>query len=667
MKRSRSQSFDPVYPYFYTQTSITNGALVVTGVRTGNSDNSGSDNLVSSTIIDAPLFLINGHLGLTYGSGLEVFASTLQVTTGNGLIIDAQGNVAVKCDAPLTADDGSLTLLTGNGLQINNNALTLNTGPGLTYNNGATQLNLGAGLQFGAGDTVTVKSKGPIYADADAGLDIAVGNGLSTSNNILQVATGLGLQIANNKLQVAPGTALTALPNGLNVNIGPGLRITDTNAVAVRAGGGLYINNDGTLQVNTGGGLQVQNNILSLKIGTGLTIASGVLMVTNNTNPPDGGGTGNVTVPLNAVAPLSYTDGTLSLSFTDEFIVQSGTLSLQLTVSAPLVKKDNKISLNIGSTLSVSNGALESALQTTSPLSLNDNNLSLNYGNGLTLSTNNLSVVCEEPLVCGTAGISLQIGEGLAIKNGALAASNSLTISASAPLQLSGNDLSLQINPPFTVSGNKLSLNATRGLTMLGANLTVQVSSPLVIGNSGVQLSYSPFFTNNSANQLAPAKYCCVVSGVIPYPVVNFGNSTQASFLLVLERVGAMVHGMMRLMDCFIPFTLNKFLILHMSTNGDIVVPNSSYRNSNTVFYNQQLIPYGNLNSASVWKQGIVPGPVGVSENYLPPRSSTPIGLLINSTGSKYLPRTLTFALNIQYDTLLHNMEPFFFSYMPLY
>lgn len=675
MKRTRDDSFDPVYPYFYTQTSITNGALVVTGVRTGNDNSDSGSNpggTPSASVVDAPLFLVNGHLGLLYGSGLQISASALQVAPGDGLFLDSQGAVSLKTSAPLNTNEGTLQLETGGGLQTTENGLTVNAGSGLKIDNEALQVNTGPGLQITDVNTVAVKTAGLIQADAVTGLDITVDNSLAKTNNILQVVPGPGLKTLTNGLQVAAGSGLSTLASGVNVNIGPGLRITDSNQISVRSGGGLYVNEVGTLQINAGPGFEIQSDILMLKIGAGLKISNGTLIATSENGGSGGssGGSssgGSSTVTLNATAPLQYANGTLTLSYSGDFVIQNSILTLNLSVQAPLTKNQNTIGLKTGPTLQVVNGTLDTALQSTAPLSLADNLVSLSYGNGLTLSAGKLTVNCEAPLTVDSSGISLQIGTGLSVEQGVLTAKNTLSLSASKPLVLSGSNLSLDFNPPFTLSNNRLGLNATRGLTMSGANLTVQVAAPLLIGNNGVQLSYSPFFTTNPANQLAPTKYCCVVSGVIPYPIIDFGDNTKASFLLVLERIGTMVHGMMRLMDCFIPFTLNKNLILHMTENGDITTPSSTYKASNTVFYTQQLVPYGGLNPASVWKKGLIPSSVGLSESYLPSRPSTPIGLLINDTGSKFLPRTITFVLNIQRDMLLHNMEPFFFSYMPLY
>lgn len=677
MKRTRDDSFDPVYPYFYTQSSITNGALVVTGVRTGNNNNTDSNpgGLPSETVVQAPLALVNGHLGLNYGSGLQLYASALQVAAGNGLAIDASGNLCVKAAAPLNADNAALQLNAGNGLQVAEDALSVKAGAGLTFADGALQILPGAGLYLNAG-ALTVRTTGVIQADAASGLDVSVGDGLAKTNNLLQVNAGPGLQVSTNGLQVQANTGLSVLANGVSVNVGPGLRATNENALAVRAEGALYTTEAGALQVNPGDGLQVVNNALTLKIGTGLTITNGALTVIasggsggggSGSGGGESGGGGSISPTINAQAPLAFANGTLSLTYSGDFIVQNNTLTLQVTFNAPLSKTGNTVSLKTGPTLKVANGTLDTSLQASAPISLNSTNtLALSLGNGLTTSGEKLTISCQNPLTVSSSGLSLRVGSGLTVENGILVAKYGQSFSAVRPLSLVGTQLFLDINAPFTVSGNKLSLNAARPLTMHGQNLTVQVSAPLTVTNNGIQLSYSPFF-NTISNQLAPSKYCCMVSGVIPYPVINFGNNTKASFLLVLERVGTMVHGMLRLLDCFVPFTLNKYLILHMSPEGDLVLPNSSYQNSDTLYYTQQLVAYGGLNPSPLWKQALVPGPVGPSESYLPSRPTSPIGFLINDTGSKYLPRSLTFALNIQREMLLHNMEPFFFSYMPLY
>lgn len=672
MKRTRDDSFDPVYPYSYTQTSISHGALVVTGVRTGNDNNDSDSNpggVPSGTVIDAPLSLVNGHLGLNYGSGLQLYASALQVAPGNGLAINSYGKVAVKASAPLNADNASLQLYTGNGLITTENVLSVNAGSGLAFEGGVLQVTPGPGLYINNG-TLAVRATGVLQADVTTGLDVAVGGSLSKTNNTLQVKTGPGLSIGASGLQVTSGTALSTLANGVNVNIGAGLRVTSDNALAIRTGGGLYTDTSGNLTVNAGLGLKVNNNILTANLGAGLVLRNGAITLASLASSDAPTVTSLIEDPaatalINTQDPLHYTTNTLSLSLCDDFIVQGGALALQLEYEAPLKKTGRTISLQTGHTLSVTNGTLDTNLRTHVPLTLDAQNLlSLNYGRGLTLYNDKLSLTSQPPLIVDETGLSLQIGKGLKVQDGLLTVSDTLIFSLAPPLYLSNSELTLNVASPFSVSGGKLHLNTAGGLTVEGPNLAAQVVAPLLVGGNGIKLAYSPFFTTIS-NQLSPSKYCCFTSG-LSYPL-NLGGNTKTNFSLTLERIGTMVHGILRLQQCTTPQAVKKYLILHMTQEGHLTVPDSEFQNENTVFYTQQLAPCGTLNMSPDSKMGIIPAPVEQSETYIPTRTSAPVALLINDTGSKYLARTLTFVINLPESNTTYHMEPFMFSYMPLY
>ncbi|BBE29322.1 fiber [Bat mastadenovirus] len=272
-------------------------------------------------------------------------------------------------------------------------------------------------------------------------------------NGAIKVATAGGLQVSKGKLQAKLGTGLT---------------LNDKDEITL---------NQANAQLTFEAPLERDQNNISLKIGQGLTTKDNLLQV----------------VPLSFATPLDLKDNTVMLKLGNNLETNNSDGSLTVTLptfSNPLQLSKNNVTLQFGAGLKLTNGVLTvafppppSPLNFILPLKQTDQGVTLQLGNGLSVSSGQLQVTetyYSSPLTISSNTVSINIGEGLAIENDTLVATQSSATTYSPPLSKANNNVSLALGNGLTMQDNKL-------VTRLGTNGGLQYDN-----QGGIQLTQNP-------------------------------------------------------------------------------------------------------------------------------------------------------------------------------
>nr|WGN96610.1 fiber protein [Lemur mastadenovirus] len=290
-KRIVANDFDPVYPYTEQRFNLmppfysSNGLEVVNGSS------------LALKITNPLGFDQSGDLTLKLGSGL---------TTNQSGELEATGTSIPSLTPPLQEQGGSITLNTGEGLEIQNDKLKVKIQNPLSFNNDTLGINHGDTLETDNSGALQVKYQAPLKLDGGS-LTVGTGYGLETNpttgqirikadypltfdNNTanLKIQMNSPLIVSGNKLHINLNSSgaivvrnsslavnvfrpLTISNNQIALNWGYSMAIINNKLEVNLASAGAIDNlNNAGLRVRTGRGLTINNNELEARLGTGL-------------------------------------------------------------------------------------------------------------------------------------------------------------------------------------------------------------------------------------------------------------------------------------------------------------------------------------------------------------------------------------------------------------
>lgn len=228
-KRSRSASFDAVYPFDQEAGPLKNGALNVTPQAPPQTP-------PSNTLLN-PVYPFGYQESLINDGKLVVTGNvTSLVQTGQGLQFNDKGQLSVspniaealRTSAPVTNSSGTLGLNVGTGLKVQGGNLTIaSAAAGLipvsapvTHSADSIGLNVGAGLEVTGGQLVATYTQIPTAApltNSQGTLGLEVGNGLQVSANALAVNAAAPLSVTGGSLTLSLGNELTVANQALGL------------------------------------------------------------------------------------------------------------------------------------------------------------------------------------------------------------------------------------------------------------------------------------------------------------------------------------------------------------------------------------------------------------------------------------------------------------------
>lgn len=340
---------------------------------------------------------------------------------GNGLEIDGNGLLKVKCGTGLSINNGILNnsytlpkadannlggIKVGSGLTIDANGKLSATVSSQYTLQPATTTTLG-GVIVGSGLSVsngTISANVPSLPTASSSTlgCIKVGSGLSISNGVLSADVS-----SDYELPIATDTRLGGVKvnkTGLDIDENGNLSLKPAQAGTgtlggIRPGTGLSVDSNGTLSVNVAsktflGGIYVNGHGLNMSAGGTLQISTG------NYLGIDSDGVLNVTLPtassstlgcIKVGSGLSISGGVLSANVQSIPTANSTTLG-GVKVDGGGLKMDNGvIKVNAGAGLNVgTTGTL--TVYTSAGLTINGGALGVSLGNGLTISGSSIAV-----------------------------------------------------------------------------------------------------------------------------------------------------------------------------------------------------------------------------------------------------------------------------------
>ncbi|QJR83104.1 fiber [Bearded dragon adenovirus 1] len=361
MKRARSPSPDPVYPFDGgTPVPLPPFLLPGRGLET--------DGLALSVKVQNPLNLNTGGVGLKYGSGLSL-------NEEGELVGNSTGSISVSPPLKKTGDELSLSV--GDGLTVAEETLSVNPAAPLSIDATTKQLQLNTGRGVGVyNGKIELKTRSPvglddqdyIFLDTDTPFNVRAGKLVLDvepplavdDRGALTVGTTDGVGIVDGKLSLKANFPLESDGQGsIQLKTGGGLRVDPTTGLKVAVKSPLSVDAAENIELNVGGGLSTDGGALSLKVAVPLSVDST-----------------DQTVSLAIGDGLQITDGKLATA-------AAGTIDvvdpLQNTPSGVGLKYDS-VEFKLDA-----NGALASTLVCDEPLvgPTFTNHIGLKYGQGL--------------------------------------------------------------------------------------------------------------------------------------------------------------------------------------------------------------------------------------------------------------------------------------------
>jgi len=363
-------------------------------------------------------------------------------------------------------------------------------------------------------------------------------NGLIATGNVVDIDLfnngGLTFSGGQLKIDLASNSGLN-INNGLYINTtfaGTGLTMNNgvmsvSNPILASSG----LTNSGlTFSVNlkSNSGLTFSNGLLDVSIGTGLTVSSGLIVLSPLLSNGLTYSGGSYSVSISGFG-LTFSSSSLSIDTTyfskgltvsnQNLIVDTGnglTFSNNTLVSNinsnGLTFSNSQISLNVGNGLTFSSGILLSNIGNgltfsngqltisgyigtySGGVTFSNGDLTTTVGNGLTNSNNSLSVIISNGLTFSNSQLALNIGSGLTFSNNNQLSSTSVTTVGNG-LTANGNTYSVNINSNgLTFSSGQVSLNIGTGLTFSSSRLNVlidSIPSGLTLSSTGIKVRYN--------------------------------------------------------------------------------------------------------------------------------------------------------------------------------
>lgn len=250
-------------------------------------DESGQLAAVNSAAVTAspPLSVTDGNVALAYGAGLQLETNKLTVKAQGPISVSEALGIGLDTDLGLEIRQDKLTVKTVAPILATGPGIALSYTDGLEVSGSALRVKLSAtgALKFDGG--LAVKYNAPISADA-SGLKLDVAPPLRIRNNQLQMTTAFPLTVANqaitlnldpplrngtnNKLQVAVQAPMAILNSALALRYSTDFAVESTNnslVVKLQNDSGIDKNHLG-LKVNTTAPLNTRGNIVELKYST---------------------------------------------------------------------------------------------------------------------------------------------------------------------------------------------------------------------------------------------------------------------------------------------------------------------------------------------------------------------------------------------------------------
>lgn len=318
-----------------------------------------------------------------------------------------------------------------------------------------------------------------------------------------------------------------------------------------------YLSNRTVLNIRTSAPIIHTINGLALKLGTGLTLQDGALVVT-------GGGTGGA--DYNGTAPIQVDNATrtISLNYGSGLQVLNGQLQTRAYVAAPpLAITGNIIYANLGSGFKANNqqgvdvflgtglkfsaaGAIElsnppaAELTATAPLAITDGSINFDYDTNyfeMDTNTQKLKLNISDPLeVTGPTGLGLKVGANVRVNDAGQLQVDLPTYTA--PLSLTDTQpsrtVTLSTQAPFKVTGNSLDLDYEAPLTLTSDKLSLTVEDPLTVGTNGVELRLGRGLQKDSSGALEVTSVAQNLVAESPLHITNDTISlhTDSAFLV---------------------------------------------------------------------------------------------------------------------------------------
>nr|WRQ19859.1 MAG: fiber protein [unidentified adenovirus] len=349
MNRAVPADFNPVYPYDRQNRNLN----LMPPFYNGDGFEDGPTSVLTLDC-ENPISTETGKLGLKVGPGLDVNAQGQLQTTGNSAplvnppINYTDGRVGLTYAPPLSANSSNaLALNLGQGLAINNvgelenTALNSYTFANPLVTDAQNQVSLttenpisttGGNLSLLKSNQFGVDSQGalthttpfpPLEFDTSGALQLKTAFPLQveTTTRSLGLKIGTGLAVdADNSLYVTPASG----GGGANVTAAPPLTLNN-DQLALTIGNGLKLDND-TLVLNRGPGLYFATGQLSIDIGDGLTYNGNQVRCKPGTGLELGATTIKIAQPI---TPLTFSGDRLFLDTGFGLTQLSGKLVLE--------------------------------------------------------------------------------------------------------------------------------------------------------------------------------------------------------------------------------------------------------------------------------------------------------------------------------------------------
>lgn len=459
--------------------------------------NDRDDQTLNPPLVNPPLYDNNGYLDIKLSPPLNVVSDKLSLGIDNSLTVTSN-LLAVKFSntSPFTVLNDGISIVTGNGLIINNNSLLVTALESqFEFENKKLKLILDL--------------NGPLVFDNN-GLTINVGNGILISNKSISLDVNLNaFKFDGNILNINFNTnsPFLADSNGININIGQGLQITNSKMeLQVSPTMFKFIGNQLHLLFNSLSPLKADQDGINIETGYGLQVVNNLLMLNASNSTFD---SSNNVLDIKVVSPLIKSVNGISLNTSNECFSISNNM-LNVRVVEPISISGNGLKLNINS----------DSLSASTTLSVNINNSGgLIASNGISIKTPSLS-----GLKVDNTGIYVSCGNGLQFNS-----TGDLTLKVENPISLnSSGALTLNTSLGLQISGSNLRVKVGNGVQVDGTGINVKCAAPLNASSGTLNLDY-----DNSTLGILNGKLTVINNPTYNFVYAEYGSEAFNSFCQV--------------------------------------------------------------------------------------------------------------------------------------
>jgi len=482
--------------------ALGNALTVNSGTLAVNEGAISHDNIVGVSASDH-------HVRPTAREGLADSSNNFDVTTGVGVRIDGNNDVAVDYNNPLASNSGSLDLALGNALTVNAGDLAVAEGQvshdnisGVSASDHHVRPSAGSGLTDSS-NTFVVDHVTP-FTFTNGSLDLSIANALTIdgNGNLAVVEGGInhdnlgGIGANDHHVRPSAGSGLADNSNTFAVTTGVGVRIDGSNDVAV--------DYNAPLTINTGS--------LDLSIGNALTVNSGTLVVSEGDISHDN--IAGVTASDHHVRPsagsgLADSSNTFSVT-TGVGVRLDGSNDVAVDYNAPLTSNSGSLDVALGNALTVNSGTLavnEGGIShdNISGVSASDHHVRPSAGSGLSDSSNTFAVDHNAPLTIDTGSLDLALGNALTVSSGSLAVDES-GVSHDNIAGVSASDHHVRPIAGSGLADNSNTFDVTTGGGVridANANVRLDLNNPFTIDTGSLDVALASTLVVDGNNDLA--------------------------------------------------------------------------------------------------------------------------------------------------------------------